>query len=133
MTEPVEVSETRDEVGLLTSSLQKTIQVLCSYIKNISEVLSNFDKGNMNVSIELDYIEDFTARKESQLCTVEKFNAALVEINGRAEQTESISQLTLGVDQISLVVQTNSATSEQSAASSEELAKQAESGLRAST
>lgn len=133
MTEPVEVSETRDEVGLLTSSLQKTIQVLCSYIKNISEMLSNLDKGNMNVSIELDYIEDFTARKESLLCTVETFNAALVEINGRAEQTESISQLTLGVDQISLVVQTNSAISEQSAASSEELAKQAESGLWAST
>lgn len=42
------------------------------------------------------------------------------------EQSEAISQVTLGMDQISSVVQTNSATAEESAAASEELSSQAE-------
>ncbi|MDR0983921.1 MAG: methyl-accepting chemotaxis protein [Ruminococcus sp.] len=41
------------------------------------------------------------------------------------QQSESLSQVTLGVDQISAVVQTNSATSEECAASAEELNAQA--------
>lgn len=41
------------------------------------------------------------------------------------EQSESISQITLGIEQISAVVQTNSATAEESAAASEELSSQA--------
>ena len=42
------------------------------------------------------------------------------------EQSNAISQVTLGMDQISSVVQTNSATAEESAAASEELSGQAE-------
>jgi methyl-accepting chemotaxis protein len=53
---------------------------------------------------------------------VEKVN----EIAAASEQqSESLSQVTIGVDQISGVVQTNSATAEESAASAEELNAQA--------
>lgn len=42
------------------------------------------------------------------------------------EQSDTVSQITIGVDQISSVVQNNSATAEQSAAASEELSGQAD-------
>ncbi len=45
--------------------------------------------------------------------------------NATVEQSEAITQITLGVDQISDVVQTNSATSEEAAAAAEELSSQA--------
>lgn len=46
--------------------------------------------------------------------------------NAAEEQSDAISQVTLGMDQISSVVQTNSATAEESAAASEELSGQAD-------
>jgi len=51
---------------------------------------------------------------------------AVVQIaQATGEQSEAISQITVGIDQISAVVQTNSATAEESAAASEELSAQA--------
>lgn len=42
------------------------------------------------------------------------------------EQSDAVSQITIGVDQISAVTQNNSATAEESAAASEELSSQAQ-------
>lgn len=42
------------------------------------------------------------------------------------EQSDAVSQITIGVDQISAVIQNNSATAEESAAASEELSSQAQ-------
>ena len=42
------------------------------------------------------------------------------------EQSNGISQISIGIDQVSNVIQTNSATAEESAAASEELSSQAQ-------
>lgn len=63
----------------------------------------------------------------SAVKNVDTVTSSITEItDASVEQSQSISQVTLGVDQISSVVQTNSATAEESAAASEELSGQAQ-------
>lgn len=93
--DPVEVAQTRDEVGVLTKSLFQTTQSMLGYIDNISYVLKNMDDGNMDMRIELDFIGDFAPIKESLLNTVQVFNSTLLEINRGA------IQVAIGADQVS--------------------------------
>lgn len=72
-------------------------------------------------------IADETARAIS--VTVDSTKSAVEYVDkisvAAAEQSDKISQITVGVDEISGVVQTNSATAEESAAASQELSDQA--------
>jgi methyl-accepting chemotaxis protein len=67
---------------------------------------------------------------QSMMTVVEGSNKVKDFVNEIAraskEQSEALSQITIGIDQISAVVQNNSATSEESAAASEELNSQAQ-------
>ncbi|MBN7773213.1 methyl-accepting chemotaxis protein [Clostridium aminobutyricum] len=68
-----------------------------------------------------------TAQSLSKIVeSAKQSNAVINEISdATGNQSESITQVTVGVDQISFVVQTNSATAEETAAASEELSSQA--------
>lgn len=94
------VINTSNEVGILTQSLQETIYVLQGYIKNIADVLAELDKGNMNVSIDFDYIGDFEPIKTSLLRTTSNLNNTMLEIK------EMSSQLSLSSTQLAQNAQT---------------------------
>lgn len=91
----VEVRNTKDEVGILTSSLALTVESLRSYIKNISEVLADMEEGNLDIQINLEYQGDFEPIKNSLLSTVESLNHTFHNIN------QSADQVFLGAGQLS--------------------------------
>ena len=49
----------------IKNTLNNTISLLSSYIKEISHVLSEISKGNLDVDVELDYKGDFVEIQRS--------------------------------------------------------------------
>ena len=111
----VEVSKTKDEVGILTHALSKTIQSFCNYIDNISYVLGNMDKGNLDIKIDLEYAGDFQPIKSSLTNTINAFNKALLGIN------ESAREVASGSDQVSSAAQALAQGTTEQASSIEQL------------
>ena len=114
--DPVMVTDSADEVGILTKSLADTVRSLRAYIENISYVLCEFDSGNMNVKIDLDYVGDFAPIKSSLLRTVEVLNNTFTRVRFSAEQVSTSS------DQVSSAAQSLSQGATEQASSVEELA-----------
>ena len=52
-----------DELGLLSDIFTETSKVLGGYINEISGVLENIASGNLDISIEKDFIGDFNQIK----------------------------------------------------------------------
>lgn len=84
--EEVELTYANDEVGVLTQSLSETIRVLRQYIKNISDVLSELDKGNMNIDVDFECIGDFEPIKNSLRHTTNALNDTLLGMKEIASQ-----------------------------------------------
>ena len=112
----------RDEIGQMIRGFNDTISNLKGYIYEISEVLGEVAKGNLNVGIDSEYKGDFVALKNSINRIVESLNEIMMEINtsanqvaagtqqvssgsqeisqGAAEQASAIEELTSSVTQI---------------------------------
>lgn len=114
--DPVALTHSGDEIGVLTQSLSDTVQSLRSYIENISYVLHEFDTGNLGVQIELDYAGDFAPIKDSLLRTVEVLNKTFTQVRSSAEQVSA------GSDQVSSAAQSLSQGTTEQASSIEQLA-----------
>lgn len=113
---PVVLTHSKDEVGILTQSLSDTIQSLRSYIENISQVLNEFDSGNLDVHIDLEYVGGFAPIKDSLLHTIDVLNETFTRIRTSAEQVSS------GSDQVASAAQSLSQGATEQASSVEELA-----------
>ena len=88
-----------DELGSLADSLRNTISVLSSYITNISYVLRNMAGKNMDITIDLEYIGDFSEIRESMEKILESMNRTLGKmgetaqlVNSSADQIAQASQ-----------------------------------------
>ena len=114
--------DARDEIGQMIRGFNDTISNLKGYIYEISEVLGEVAKGNLNVGIDSEYKGDFVALKDSINSIIESINEIMVEINtsanqvsagtqqvssgsqeisqGAAEQASAIEELTASVTQI---------------------------------
>ncbi len=113
---PVVLTNSNDEVGILTQSLSNTIQSLRNYIENISQVLNEFDSGNLDVRIDLDYVGDFAPIKDSLLHTIDVLNETFTRVRTSAEQVSA------GSDQVASAAQSLSQGATEQASSVEELA-----------
>ncbi len=113
---PVVLTHSKDEVGILTQSLSDTIQSLRSYIENISQVLNEFDSGNLDVHIDLEYVGGFAPIKDSLLHTIDVLNETFTRVRTSAEQVSS------GSDQVASAAQSLSQGATEQASSVEELA-----------
>lgn len=125
--------DTTDEIGLLARSFSDTIGSIRTYITDIRLLLSEMEKGDLDLSTKLDYKGDFVELKNSIYGIVESLNTALSEIKqtadqvlsgagevsdgaqalaqGTAEQSSSIEELTSSIEEISENVKGNAAYS----------------------
>lgn len=91
---PVEVTETKDELELLTYSLKTTIGSVNTYISEIKRILADISKGNLNISVDGEYKGDFVVIKDSLSEIVISLNDTMHLINKSSERlTETASAL----------------------------------------
>ncbi|MSS07812.1 HAMP domain-containing protein [Clostridium sp. WB02_MRS01] len=75
-----------DELGLLAKIFTETSEVLGGYINEISEVLENVASGNLDLSIERDFIGDFNKIKIDLYRILDSLNGTFNEMRVAAEQ-----------------------------------------------
>lgn len=86
---PVAVVKSKDETGILSASLDKTVSSLREYISDITNTLKEVSEGNMLVQVQGEFEGDFAPIKESLTSITESLNSVLMEINQAAEQVAS--------------------------------------------
>ena len=113
----VEVGYTsKDEFGELAGSVRMMVAELKEYIHNIAYVTSEISNGNMGVTVDIEYQNDFAPIKES----LEQITASL---NGTLSKISIASQqVTAGSAQMSAGAQALSQGATEQASSAEELA-----------
>ncbi|MCI1958764.1 MAG: methyl-accepting chemotaxis protein [Clostridia bacterium] len=106
----------KDEIGMLSDSIRTLISNLQGYITDMSNVLGRISKGDMTVTSDKEYINDFAPIKDSMEQIVDSLSDNLSQISISADQVAS------GSEQISASAQALSQGSTEQASSSEELA-----------
>jgi len=105
----------KDELGILADALQTMVSSLQGYIRDISDKLSQMSKGDMRVSVDMDYIGDFAPIKAALLDISSSLNRTLLTISTAAEQVST------GASQVASGAQALAAGSTEQASSIEEL------------
>ncbi|MDD3394929.1 MAG: methyl-accepting chemotaxis protein [Anaerotignum sp.] len=108
--------ESNDEVGSLANSIRSLIGNLNSYITNISFVLGRMSEGDMTVTVDIKYQNDFLPIKNSMERIISSLNETLVQINTASNEVAA------GSEQVSAGAQALSQGSMEQASSIEELA-----------
>ncbi len=92
--------ESKDEFGIVADSYRTVIETLRLYIFDISEKLGEISIGNLNLSIETNYKNDFLPIKESleniitsQSKTLSQIAISADQVNSGAEQMASSAQV----------------------------------------
>ncbi len=104
-----------DEIGLLASVFEHTIQRLREYIGEISNILSAISDGNLAVQTTQNYIGDFSAIKKSLDGILDRLNHTMAQI------TESAEYVSNGAEQMSAGAQALSQGAVEQAGTVEEL------------
>lgn len=84
-------SETRDEIGMLASSLKSTVEAWRNYINEIKRMMNEMASGNFNIEITAEFKGDFNEIKESFGEIINALNHTLSEINLTSDQVTSNS------------------------------------------
>ena len=118
LTDPVEVSLQKNEVGILSSSLEETVFSLKQYIDKISTALSDISEGNLSFEMQGNFRGDFVQIKTS-------FNSILVSLRDTFENiSNAAEQVNSGASQLSNGAQALSQGAAMQASSIEELSTQ---------
>ncbi|WP_312637333.1 methyl-accepting chemotaxis protein [Oscillibacter sp.] len=104
-----------DELGVLADAMRLTISSLQSYIHDISEKLGQMSRGDMRISMNLEYAGDFVAIRKAIELISSNLNRTLLLINTTSEEVNS------GADQVSAAAQALAAGATEQAATVEEL------------
>lgn len=104
-----------DEISLLASAFEKMTATWSGYINEISSVLSQMSKGNLDVEISSEYKGDFVEIKDSINDIILTFNDVIGEI------IIASNDITIGSKQLSEGSQSLSAGAAEQAASVEQL------------
>lgn len=89
---PVEVINTKDEIGELNESLVKTIESLKSYVGNITEITTEMANSNLCIDVDMEYIGNFAKIKESLEKIIESFNIRFAKIRNSANTVSTSSK-----------------------------------------
>lgn len=81
-----------DEIGELANSFSSMIISLRSYIYEISDILGNISKGNINVTTKVEYKGDFIEVKNSLNTILNSLNEVFNELNKSSKQVSSESE-----------------------------------------
>ncbi|NCC86598.1 MAG: methyl-accepting chemotaxis protein [Clostridia bacterium] len=108
-------SYSNDEIGRLSEIYENTSVTLNSYIGEISEILTQISSGNLNLSVDRDYIGDFDTIKNNLNEIILSLNSMFSEMNISAEQVYE------GAMQVSSAAQSLSQGATEQASSVEEL------------
>ncbi len=93
---------TNDELGKLTRINENTAEILNSYISEISEVLTEISKGNLNQTVTREYIGDFNEIKVSLNNIIQSLNNVFAEMDMSADQVfEGATQVSEGAQSLS--------------------------------
>lgn len=82
---PVEEIDTGDELAILSSNLDHTIQSLNLYISDITRVLSQLSSGNLDIQTEAGFAGDFVSLKESIDSIIGSLNETMMQMNSAAD------------------------------------------------
>ncbi len=122
------------EIGMLVASIHTTKRELKQYIDDIDEKLSQMAEGNMDLSIDMDYIGEFIPIQHAMQRILDSLNGALSQIhasagqvalesehmssaaqtlaNGTVEQASAVEELSSGIQEISSQVENTSKDAE---------------------
>ncbi len=150
LSDKVEESKAKDEIGDLTRALAETVQTLRSYINNISASLAELDKGNLKFDIDIDYVGDFVPIKESFQNTIYKLDNTFRNLNmsakevangseqmasgamalaqGATEQASSVEELASTINEINSHVAKNAENAKQTSSQAQITVKELEAG-----
>lgn len=78
--------ETDDEIGILAECVKGTIHNLQGIIQNISYLLTEIAGGNLQLTVEGEYIGDFLPIRTALIQIVDSLNDTMGQINSSAEQ-----------------------------------------------
>ncbi len=105
----------KDELGELASIFKNTASTLSKYINEISLILGKISDGNLDISVEHEYVGDFAPIKHSMENIILSLNTTMEEIKNTSDQVAS------GSDQVSSGAQELSQGATEQASSIEEL------------
>lgn len=106
----------RDEIGSLAESIRTMRAALQGYISNIAEILGALSEGNLDLSVDMEYQNDFAPIKTSLEQILEKLNQTLAQIY------EASQEVAMSAEQVSGGAQSLAQGSTEQAGSVEELA-----------
>lgn len=115
LSDPVDVCYSKDELGVLSNSLEETVVSLRQYINLITVALTNISEGNLCHRVDGTFKGDFIKIKSTFNAILESLSDTFASINIAAEQVSS------GAVQVSNNAQNLSQGSTQQASSIEEL------------
>lgn len=115
LSDPVDVCYSKDELGVLSNSLEETVVSLRQYINLITVALTNISEGNLSHRVDGTFKGDFIKIKSTFNAILESLSDTFASINIAAEQVSS------GAVQVSNNAQSLSQGSTQQASSIEEL------------
>ncbi|RKD28474.1 methyl-accepting chemotaxis protein [Lacrimispora algidixylanolytica] len=81
--------ESNDELGRMAVNIRETNTRLVTYIEDIIDKLTRLSKGDMCLTVDLDYIGDFAVIKQSLLKTTAALNSTMLIIQTSADQVNS--------------------------------------------
>lgn len=85
-------TDSTDELGNLTVQLQSTVEHIKDYISDITYVLGHIADGNVNLSVDREYVGDFSAIKNSLNLIIDSLNNTIHQIKECCEQVKAGSQ-----------------------------------------
>ena len=89
LTDPVEVSNQKNEIGILSSSLEETVFSLKQYIDKISSALNNIAEGNLAFEMQGNFRGDFVQIKTSFNSILASLRETFGNISNAAEQVNN--------------------------------------------
>lgn len=107
--------KSEDEFGELSDSIGESIEILSSYVKDISRMMRELSQGNFDINSENEFIGDFKPIEDSMMMFLESMSGTLSDINISADQVSS------GAEQLSAGAQSLSQGATEQASSLEEL------------
>ncbi len=86
------VTESRDELEVLTRTLDSTVDRMNQYISDIQQVLTQIAGGNLDVSSQVEYQGDFTLIQQSLRTIIQSMNETILGFRSAASRLSQMAE-----------------------------------------
>lgn len=116
--------QSKDEIGSLADSIRVLIGKLGGYISDIEQVLGHMSNGDLTVSTDIEYENDFAPIRQSMEKIIRSLNDTLYQISGSSQQVAAGSeQMSSGAQALAVGATEQASSAEELAASITEIAE----------